>query len=188
MKLVFIRHGATAGNEEKRYIGRTDEGLSPAGAQALVGRAYPPVRRVYVSPMLRCRQTAEILYPGVQPIVAEDFRECDFGEFEYKNYRELDGDPRYQAWIDSEGELPFPGGESKAAFSARCQAAYRRIAESFAEDDDDAAIVVHGGTIMAVLERFAEPRAPYYSWQVKPGGGFVLEWMKSGALWLLTSL
>ena len=28
VKLVFIRHGATAGNAEKRYIGRADELLS----------------------------------------------------------------------------------------------------------------------------------------------------------------
>lgn len=26
MKLFMIRHGATAGNLEKRYVGRTDEG------------------------------------------------------------------------------------------------------------------------------------------------------------------
>mgnify|MGYP000016557086 CR=1 FL=1 len=28
MKLFMIRHGATAGNLEKRYVGRTDEGLT----------------------------------------------------------------------------------------------------------------------------------------------------------------
>ena len=44
----------------------------------------------------------------------------DFGEFEGRNYAQLNGDPRYQAWIDSGGTLAFPGGESREAFIARC--------------------------------------------------------------------
>ena len=43
------------------------------------------------------------------PLLAE----CDFGEFENKNYKELSDNPHYQEWIDSNGTLPFPGGESK---------------------------------------------------------------------------
>ena len=31
MKIVLIRHGATAGNIEKRYIGTTDEPLCDTG-------------------------------------------------------------------------------------------------------------------------------------------------------------
>lgn len=30
-QIDLIRHGRTKGNEERRYVGRTDEGLSPAG-------------------------------------------------------------------------------------------------------------------------------------------------------------
>ncbi len=65
---------------------------------------------VFVSPMLRCRQTAEILFPQIPQIEIDPWREMDFGEFEGKNYAQLNGDPRYQAWIDSGGTLAFPGG------------------------------------------------------------------------------
>ena len=34
-KLILIRHGMTAGNREKRYIGMTDEKLCPIGRVAL---------------------------------------------------------------------------------------------------------------------------------------------------------
>ena len=34
-RIDLIRHGRTKGNEERRYVGRTDEGLSPAGRQEL---------------------------------------------------------------------------------------------------------------------------------------------------------
>ena len=75
---------------------------------------------VFVSPMLRCRQTAEILFPQIPQIEIDPWREMDFGEFEGRNYAQLNGDPRYQAWIDSGGTLAFPGGESREAFIARC--------------------------------------------------------------------
>ena len=34
--LILIRHGATKSNEERRYLGKTDESLSKEGAQQLV--------------------------------------------------------------------------------------------------------------------------------------------------------
>ena len=36
-----------------------------------------------------------------------------------------------------------------------------------------AAFVVHGGTIMAVMERFARPERPYYDYNVANGCGFI---------------
>lgn len=36
-----------------------------------------------------------------------DFRECDFGIFEGKNYEELKENRDYQRWLDSGGVLPF---------------------------------------------------------------------------------
>ena len=40
---------------------------------------------------------------------------------------------------------------------------------------EDIAIVAHGGTIMALMERYAEPHKPYFEWSVKPGEGFQLD-------------
>ena len=58
MKIIFIRHGPTPGNLARRYIGSTDEPLAPG---ALPGCPAPAAERVYVSPLLRCRQTAALL-------------------------------------------------------------------------------------------------------------------------------
>lgn len=57
--IFFIRHGATEGNLRRRYIGRTDEPLCEAGiaqVKALQKRRLS-VDRLFVSPMLRTRQT-----------------------------------------------------------------------------------------------------------------------------------
>ena len=171
MKWLLIRHGQTRGNLEHRYIGcRTDEPLCQEGIMLLQRRKYPPAARVFVSPMKRCRETAALLYPDVPAVVVDDFRECDFGAFENKNYAELDGRADYQAWIDSGGELPFPGGESRAQLAARCAEAFGRIREQ----DEDCAVIAHGGTIMAIMERFAEPKGSYFDFQVRNGGGYIL--------------
>lgn len=40
---------------------------------------------------------------------------------------------------------------------------------------EDIAIVAHGGTIMALMERYAEPHKPYFEWSVKTGEGYCLD-------------
>lgn len=120
LKLILVRHGETQGNKLKRYIGkRTDEPLCPEAGNMLAQLAYPEVQAVYASPMIRCTQTAGILFPGKKLNIIDELAECDFGEFENKNYQELDGNEHYQSWIDSGGLLPFPGGESREEFKRR---------------------------------------------------------------------
>lgn len=167
MKWVLIRHGQTQGNLEHRYIGcRTDEPLCARGVLALQKRRYPAVSRVFVSPLRRC------LYPGMQPAVIAEFRECDFGNFEGRSYAELNGRADYQAWIDSGGALPFPGGESRADFAARCVNAFAHLCAQGL--NEDCALIVHGGTIMSIMERYARPAGDYYDFQVHNGDGFIL--------------
>ena len=168
---IFIRHGKTAGNLEGRYIGRrTDEGLCAEGREALLKKIAPKAEWVHVSPMLRCRETAEILYPGMAAAPVEGLQECDFGEFEGKNYAELNGRADYQAWIDSGGEMSFPGGESRAQFAARCVKAFEEYARGL--PDGRHAFIVHGGTIMALMEHLTNRPGSYFDFQVKNGEGY----------------
>ena len=197
-ELILIRHGKTAGNLLGRYIGsRTDEPLCDEGREGLAGKKLPEVERLYVSPMKRCVETAEILWPGfdwkkMQKVT--DLRECDFGDFENKNYKELSGNGDYQAWIDSNGTLPFPNGESMDAFKSRCLEAFARIVEDVSGAEQEwiasgktgifrAGIVVHGGTIMAILEQYGYPKAAYFDYQVKNGCGYRLTPVEGTRLW-----
>lgn len=170
MRIHLIRHGMTAGNLGKRYIGRTDEPLCSEGISALQSRSYPAPGTLICSPMKRCIQTAQVIFPGSEPQIFPELRECDFGDFEGKNYRELNGNADYQRWIDSGGTLPFPGGESPEDFRERCCAGFLR-AVSENPGSDTLTFVVHGGTIMSVMERFAIPRRGYYDWQYPNGCG-----------------
>ncbi len=185
-RIYLIRHGLTAGNLQHRYVGRTDEPLCQEGIRQLLAKkaifershTNEKFQRIYTSPMLRCRQTAELLFAGNPQKVMEDFRELDFGEFEYKNYEELTGDARYQAFIDSGGKTEFPGAEPQEAFRARVRAAFARCIEEICVPDDAGRVdvfVLHGGTIMAILEAYGFPKRSYFDWQIPAGEGFCCE-------------
>ena len=170
MEIVLIRHGKTAGNLRGAYVGRTDEPLCEEGRDALFQKKVPKAELIFASPMKRCIETAGILYPGQQPVLVEKLRECDFGRFEGKTWQELSGDPEYQAWIDSGGMAPFPEGESHEAFEKRCCEGFSEVYRQCRKKGcQRAAIVAHGGTIMAILDVWSEPHKDYFDWQIKNG-------------------
>lgn len=176
LKLILIRHFATAGNRQKKYIGITDEPLCEMGKQQLQHIHYPQVEAVFASPMLRCIQTAQLIYQDQEPFIYEGLRECDFGDFENKNYQQLSSNPAYQEWIDSHGTIPFPNGECPHHFKARNIKAFDElIAVCRKNDYQTIAMVVHGGTIMSILDRYSHPHEDYYHWQVDNGNGYYAE-------------
>ena len=177
LRLLLIRHGRTEGNKKKRYIGRgTDEPLCQEAREALSRLHYGEVKAVYASPMLRCTQTAGILFPGKTLNIIDELAECDFGEFENKNYLELNGNADYQAWIDSGGLLPFPGGESREEFKKRSITGFQKAVNScIRKNISYAALVVHGGTIMNIMEEYADADGSFYEWHVENGKGYLVE-------------
>ena len=176
LKLWLIRHGMTEGNRHQRYIGVTDEPLCEEGRNLLSNVTYPRAQALFVSPLRRCRETARILFGDQEQRVIELLAECDFGEFENKNYKELADNPHYQEWIDSNGTLPFPGGESKEECAARNLKGFEEVLEVLRNEGiTEAALVVHGGTIMNIMETYALPKKAFYEWHVGNGCGYEVE-------------
>ena len=152
----MFRHGKTRGNLERRYIGSTDEPLCREGRKELEGRTGPGVSLVFASPMKRCLETAGILYPGQEPILIPELAECDFGLFENRNYEELCKLREYRQWIGTGGREAPPGGESRRDFQSRVLAGFQKaLAVCERKDVQTAALVVHGGTIMGIMEASA---------------------------------
>ncbi|QFJ55841.1 histidine phosphatase family protein [Pseudobutyrivibrio xylanivorans] len=170
--ITFIRHGKTPGNERKAYIGITDEKLSTDGQELIKNRVYPPADIVFSSPLARCIETAEIIYPGMKPVIVQDLRETDFGLFEGKNYQELADNPEYQRWIDSGGTEAFPKGESPAAANERFLRGFQEVLKNIG-DAEDISIVAHGGTIMAVLSHYFG--GDFYSYMTENGEGYTFD-------------
>jgi len=176
MKCYLIRHGETEGNKKRYFNGcRTDEYLSQEGREALKAiDGIPEDAMLFVSPMKRARETASIMMPGRDQTVIEDLREMDFGIFEGKNHKMLDGDPDYQAWLDSGGYSKIPGGESIMEFRERAGRGFREaVRQAAAKGADTFCIVAHGGTIMAIMNLVTGE--DYFKFNAPNGAGYVME-------------
>ena len=259
MKLIveLIRHGETELQAQGRYQGAVDVPLSGEGRRKLsagreslsTGGIYRDPAVVYVSPLKRARETASILFPKAVQVVIPELAEMNFGKFEGRNYKEMENDPDYRAWVEGMCLGKCPGGESREEFCARTCEAFlevlrqvpqnatvtfnrnlnietgktwesgetgesretlesgetgesRETGESgetgktgesreTGEKISRLVIVAHGGTQMAVMNRFncnrfsgkesRERRADdYYSWQLPCGQGYVLEAQTDG--------
>lgn len=172
-RILFIRHGATAGNLERRYIGKTDEPLCDLGirqATALKEQAFS-ADYLYVSPALRTVQTAQMIFPAMPYTEIPELWETDFGDFEGKTSDELADDLPYKEWIESNCLSPIPNGESVVEFKKRCCSAFADIAAKL-PDHSTTVFVIHGGCIMAIMEAFAQPKKDFYKYHI-PNGAFL---------------
>ena len=178
MKVWLIRHGMTRLGEEKRYQGRLDDGLTETGRAALLRADFCP-KRVYVSPALRARETAKILFPEAEQVLCPELREMDFGNFEGRGWWEMEEDAEYRDGVDGGCVGRCPGGEEKTELTERVNRGFERILEAEiekAEPGEELVIVAHGGTQMALLEEKGIPQREYYRWQRPCGCGWLLDW------------
>lgn len=186
MKILLVRHGKTDLNKERRYCGgKTDIPLCEEGRKMLEERVYPEVEKVYSSPMIRCLETADIVFGCKTPIVIEAMRECDFGDLEEKTDGECKGDPVYDSFVESGGTLPFPGGESLVEFDARVKKGFYDLVCKLMEETTDGIVglVVHGGTIMSIMSTLVPTSGGFYDYNVQNGEGYLIqineeEWRK----------
>lgn len=186
-KIHLIRHGRTEANEKGLYIGLTDLPLSPEGLRELLELKekyeYPGAARFFTSPLTRCRQTLEVLYPGCHPEVVEGLAECDFGDWDGRSVAELQSDPLFLRWMAGD-KVSIPDGESAEAFQKRVMEAFEEVVrELMRTGDTEAVICTHGGVIMLILMAYALPRLEMSDCVAESGNGFTLRitpsvWMR----------
>lgn len=173
----FIRHGAIEETNRGAYIGVTDPELSSEGVKTLkeldATHKYPYAPVIFTSPLKRCTQTCEVLYPHVNPIVIDELTEMNFGKWEGKTAEELRGDPLFESWLaGDEGATP-PQGESNDDFTRRICLVFQNIVDGLIKTGNtDCAIVTHGGIIMTLLAIYGIPQAKPFDWACDNGYGF----------------
>lgn len=174
MELILLRHGETAGNLAGRYVGSTDEPLTGAARRRLrEAAAFIKPAAVVASPLQRARETARLLFPERVPEICPDLREMDFGDFEGKTAEEMAGDHRYRRWVEGGCTGTCPGGESLDRFTRRSCAAFDKVLRKhIARSGERLFLVAHGGTIMAIMGRYATPHRPFFEWRVQPCSGY----------------
>ena len=175
MQIFLIRHGLTVLGEQKRYQGSLDTPLSENGRKLLRPAGFLP-DLLAVSPLHRARETASLLFPDGSQTMLPDLREMNFGAFEGRAWWEMEDDPLYRAWVDSGCLTRCPGGEDREEFSLRiCRAFAALLEDALGAGAERLAIVAHGGTQMAILDKWGYPKRVYYQWQTPCGHGWLLE-------------
>jgi len=174
-KILLARHASTGREYQGCFIGSSDLPLAESGpAQvARLAQVVAPFRPevTLCSPLLRARQTAELLteHTSIGHIqMAPDLREIDFGRWEKMRFTEIaEGDSELvKRWSVWDEDFAFPGGESVAAFLARIRAAASGLA---ARQEGSVLVVAHGGVIRALLCQLLklEPRN-YLLFDIQP--------------------
>ena len=191
MRIILARHAETDWNVEGRYQGQSfDIPLSLSGkaqAQAMASRlALVPLVRVFSSPLLRARQTAEMALEKRNTRLLTDlnFMEIGHGEWEGRLACEIRAEyPEVcRAWRETPHLVTLPGGESFQEVMDRAWPAFCRACEGLGEEDT-ALIVAHDGVNRAILCRvLGLPLERVWSFRQAPTGLNLLEGPDPGHL------
>jgi broad specificity phosphatase PhoE len=183
-RITLLRHGRTG--YSGRYVGARDVPLSAEGcAQISSLRSLFPdqkTEKIAASPMLRCRQSSEILFPDQTVFYDDDLCEIDFGRWEGLSFQEIvKKDPeRVDEWAEWSLKFCFPEGECIGHFVERVYRAGARIA---AFPEEDIMLIAHGGVIRALLCYFLKlDPSNHLLFQVNKGRFATLELYSEGAV------
>ncbi len=197
-RIHFIRHALTEANEEGRYVGISESPVSNKGKRELALKkekfVYPPVDKVYVSPLKRCISTAAFLYPEGYARVVPELREMNFGDFENKLAKDIMHTPEYKQFLKGGLDNPPPNGESMRKVVERCYEGIQFIIEDMMRNGyHSAAVVTHGGIIMNMMSCFGLPKYSPNDFACDFGEGFSVLvtaqlWQTAGAFEILGGL
>lgn len=191
MKLLVIRHGQSEADIRRVCEGRADFPLTGLGldqarrtARWLKEEARPT--RIYASPLLRARQTAEAIAEACALTVTEldDLMEFDNGELAGVPFSQVA--QRYPVVPDVPAHASVYGQETRLAFRLRAESALSRVLH---ENPADAVVclVTHGGMINQLLRAFLRLPVDANYWVVSDDAA-IHEWVILGESRGLTRL
>ncbi|PTX64307.1 alpha-ribazole phosphatase [Melghirimyces profundicolus] len=191
MRLIWIRHGETELNREGRYCGHLDVPLNENGrrqAASVAERlAAHPIRHVYVSDLLRSRQTAEPLLTRLAEARVEPtplLRELSFGDWEGWTYEEIRArfPTALHRWLSDPVRVPPPAGETLGQMEERLGRWLEEVLHRHREGGEWVAAVSHGGPIRWFFSRHIKGD-PDAFWERRLPHGVLLSAEWNGTTW-----
>ena len=173
--ILLARHGETEYNRERRFQGQidvplTDRGREQARALAEVARDER-IAALYASPLVRARETAEIVGAalGLEPRLDDRLKEMDVGTWggRLKDEIEAEDAGTWSRWQAAGEDWRFPGGESLGEQQERVVAALVDITQA---GDLPALVVCHRGVVRCALAHTHKRGLDtYHEWDVANG-------------------
>jgi len=179
LKVVLIRHGRTAWNRERRFLGTTDIGLDAQGwsqARRIGLATHGRFDAVYASPLSRASETASCLSDEVTKIA--ELMELAQGELEGLHAAEaMSRYPAFfQAWKADPTSVAPPGGETLGSCRDRGLGALSRITREHL-DGGVVAVVTHQLLIASTTCTIdGSPLVRWSEYCVENCSGVTLEW------------
>jgi 2,3-bisphosphoglycerate-dependent phosphoglycerate mutase len=152
-ELILVRHGETDWNRELRFQGHVDVGLNAIGLEqarrVALRLAAEQAHRVYVSDLLRARQTAHPVAQQLRldSICVPGLREQSFGAVDGMRVDDIKQQhpQAWEDWLQFREDFCMPGGETTREFHARVMDAVHRLAAD--HRDETLVVVTHGGVL-----------------------------------------
>ena len=175
VRLLLIRHAATAWTAQGRFQGQTDIPLSPHGRHQVTALAQrlmaETLHLLYASDLQRAWETAQaIAVPHALHVQAEPrLREMAFGRWEGLTYAEIEQQDAESlaAWECDQLHSAPPGGETLLQMTQRVRAAY--VDMLAAGQDKTVGLVAHGGPLQLLLCLVVGlPPQAYWQFAVSP--------------------
>ena len=156
--LYIIRHGITDWNVLKKLQGQNDIPLNEDG-RALARKARDEYKDIhfdicYSSPLIRAKETADILLEGRDiPIITDDrLKEMSFGEYEgVENSFGTPECPINVFFLDPENYTADKGAESVEHLFERTGSFLREVVYPKLEEGKDIVIVGHGAMNSSII-------------------------------------
>ena len=170
--LYIMRHGRTDWNDRHKLQGRTDIPLNEDGRRMALKAAEEyhdvPLDVCWCSPLIRARETAEILLRGRNvPIFTDDrLREMSFGDYEgLENSFSIPDCPVNVIFQAPEKYTASVGGaETFEELFARTGSFLREVIDPLTEAGKDVLIVGHGAMNLSIISQVRNlPRKDFWS-------------------------
>jgi alpha-ribazole phosphatase len=148
MEIYLIRH-TTPDIVKGTCYGQADIGTTGSFTQeaACIQQHVPKgIETVYSSPLRRCRQLAEYLFPQSSVVLDDRLKEIHCGDWEMQLWDEIEK-AHLQQWLQDSLNSCMPGGESYVQLYNRV----RQFFNSLCVHPQPIAIVSHGGVIRSLL-------------------------------------
>ena len=162
--IVFVRHGETDWNREKRLQGSTGAPINDAGREQAKGLARllyeVPFAAVYSSTLPRALETAWYVAGPHNLNVTTDARlnEIHHGEWEGMLEADLPDPERYRRWREDPTSVDLPGIEPLAAVQERAVAALQEIVARHPDEGAGLISVVSHQIVLALLKCYVLDR------------------------------
>ena len=163
MGLYLLRHCVTHNNVKKIFTGRIDMEICENQEIDFNGLTIPSKAIIFCSSMIRCRQTAKLLYAHI--LAAEEIHYCElllercFGIFEGMSKVAVQNE---YPWFFSDGEFNFlqtpPDGESYEEFCQRIVLFWTKYSIASLAKHQDVLIITHSNVLKVITRMYLNER------------------------------